>query len=126
MGHWRKNELYAERVTGGGHAPGNCTPDRRSACNRIEGGDRDHDRPVEPEALIAHLLSRDAIRQSAAIVSGEEVTRKKPDPEVYERTPARLGPKARGTVGVEDSRNGLIAAAACEIATIVTPSFSSQ
>lgn len=55
------------------------------------------------------------------IVVGEDVARKKPDPEVYAIALQRLGVAAETAVAFEDSRNGLLAARAADLKVIVTP-----
>jgi HAD superfamily hydrolase (TIGR01509 family) len=54
-------------------------------------------------------------------VSSEEVARGKPAPDVYLETAARLGVEAARCVAVEDSSNGLRAAAAAAMAVIAVP-----
>ena len=44
------------------------------------------------------------------MVSGDDVPRKKPAPDVYIRAREKLGLPARSCLAVEDSRNGLLAA----------------
>lgn len=75
------------------------------------------------EALLKTCLGPKSTAIFAAISAGDEVTRKKPDPEVYELTLQRLGLSASDCVAVEDSRNGLLASHAAGIPTIVTPSL---
>lgn len=55
------------------------------------------------------------------VVTGEAVTRGKPDPEPYLVAAARLGVDPRRCVAVEDSRTGATAAAAAGCAVLVTP-----
>lgn len=57
-----------------------------------------------------------------AIIAGEDVIHKKPDPEVYELALAALGLEAGRAIAIEDSHNGLVAASALGIAVLVTPS----
>jgi len=76
------------------------------------------------DALLAHALPQDAVRFDA-IFAGEDVTAKKPDPEVYQKVLAALGIAAGDAIAIEDSRNGLLAATACGIATVITPSVYS-
>src|SRR4029450_12472075 len=73
-------------------------------------------------ALLNTCLGPKGTTMFAVISAGDEVTRKKPDPHVYELTLRRPGLSASDCVAVEDSRNGLLAAHAAGIATIVTPS----
>ena len=54
-------------------------------------------------------------------VSSEEVERGKPDPEVYLRTARELGADPARCVAIEDSSNGLRAAAAAQMAVIAVP-----
>jgi HAD superfamily hydrolase (TIGR01509 family) len=61
---------------------------------------------------------RDAFRVT---VSSEEVARGKPAPDVYLEAAARLGAKPGRCVAVEDSTNGLRAAAAAGMAVIAVP-----
>jgi HAD superfamily hydrolase (TIGR01509 family) len=55
------------------------------------------------------------------LVTGEDVTRKKPDPEAYGVALERLSLAASECLAFEDSENGLRAARAAGLATIVTP-----
>jgi HAD superfamily hydrolase (TIGR01509 family) len=57
----------------------------------------------------------------AATVSSEEVQRGKPAPDVYLETARRMGVRAERSVAVEDSSNGLKAAAAAGMAVIAVP-----
>jgi len=56
-----------------------------------------------------------------ATVSSEEVARGKPAPDVYLETARRLGVPPEGCVALEDSSNGLRAAAAAGMAVIAVP-----
>lgn len=58
----------------------------------------------------------------AACVCAEDVTRKKPAPDVYTSALALLGLSARECLAVEDSQNGLRAALGAGIPCLVTPS----
>ena len=58
----------------------------------------------------------------AAVVAGDEVARKKPAPDVYLEVLARLGQSADGCLAIEDSANGLKAAAAAGIPVLITRS----
>jgi HAD superfamily hydrolase (TIGR01509 family) len=54
-------------------------------------------------------------------ISSEEVTRGKPAPDVYLEAARRLGVDATRCVAIEDSSNGLRAAAAAQMAVIAVP-----
>lgn len=58
-----------------------------------------------------------------SIRTGEDVAAKKPHPEVYHLVLQDLGLPAESCVCFEDSRNGLMAAVAAGMRTIVTPSI---
>jgi HAD superfamily hydrolase (TIGR01509 family) len=57
----------------------------------------------------------------AATVSSEEVARGKPAPDVFLDTARRLGVDPDGCVAIEDSSNGLRAAAAAGMTVIAAP-----
>jgi HAD superfamily hydrolase (TIGR01509 family) len=58
----------------------------------------------------------------AAVVAGDEVARKKPAPDVYFEVLASLGRSAEGCLAIEDSANGLKAAASAGIPVLITRS----
>jgi beta-phosphoglucomutase-like phosphatase (HAD superfamily) len=58
----------------------------------------------------------------ALLVCADEVPRKKPAPDIYLRALSLLRKSATACVALEDSANGLRAARAAGLATIVTPS----
>ena len=75
-----------------------------------------------PRRLIDAVLDDAGITSSfAATVSTEEVGAGKPSPEVYVTAVRRLGVPAAATVAVEDSSNGLRAAAAAGLLVVALP-----
>jgi len=60
------------------------------------------------------------------IVCGEDVKRKKPDPEAFEMALARLQLAPQEALAFEDSRNGLLAARGAGVKVVVTPSVFSH
>jgi beta-phosphoglucomutase-like phosphatase (HAD superfamily) len=76
--------------------------------------------------LIAATLGESAVAWFASIRTGVDVARKKPDRQVYDLVLADLGLAATDCVAFEDSANGLKAALAAGIPTIVTPSLYTQ
>jgi HAD superfamily hydrolase (TIGR01509 family) len=75
-----------------------------------------------PGALIAVVLDAADLRSAfTAAVSSEEVERGKPAPDVYLEAVARLGVEPKACAAVEDSSNGLRAAAAAGLAVIAIP-----
>lgn len=73
-------------------------------------------------ALLTHALAPDAVEWFEAIVTGDDVSRKKPDPEVYERVLDRLALTPADCIAIEDSPNGCAAARAAGLPTVVTTS----
>jgi len=73
-------------------------------------------------ALIEHGLSPGAFDWFEAVVTGDDVATKKPDPEIYQRVLERLDLTAADCIAIEDSRNGCDAALAAGLATVVTTS----
>jgi HAD superfamily hydrolase (TIGR01509 family) len=75
-----------------------------------------------PKILIEAVLDASGLRWAfEAAVSSEEVTRGKPAPDVYLEATARLGIPPEACAAVEDSSNGLRAAAAAGMAVIAVP-----
>jgi beta-phosphoglucomutase-like phosphatase (HAD superfamily) len=74
------------------------------------------------DTLVSSALGHDLRRAVGAIVCGDMVTRKKPAPDIYELLLTMLRVSAPEAVAFEDSANGLMAAKAAGLYTIVTPS----
>lgn len=74
------------------------------------------------ELIVEKLLGVKRREAFAAILAGDVVSRKKPDPEIYDMAKVRLGVTATDCVVIEDSRNGLLAAKAAGMRCVVTPS----
>ena len=75
------------------------------------------------ETLLRTTLGADALLRFEAIVCGEDVLHKKPDPEVYRLALAQLRLPAERCLAVEDSANGLRAALAAGIDTVIVRSL---
>jgi HAD superfamily hydrolase (TIGR01509 family) len=74
------------------------------------------------EALLRVALAPDWRSHFAAVVAGDDVTRKKPAPDVYLEVLARLQWPAAECLAIEDCANGLKAAAAASIPVLITRS----
>lgn len=75
-----------------------------------------------PKRLIESVLEAVGLRaRFAACVSSEEVPRGKPSPDVYLEAARQIGVPAEECAGVEDSSNGLRAAAAAGMTVIAIP-----
>ena len=77
------------------------------------------------ETLIRVTLGSDPHHWFEAICTGEDVTIKKPDPEVYQVALSRLELTARDAIAFEDTKNGVLAARGAGLDVIVTPSLYS-
>jgi beta-phosphoglucomutase-like phosphatase (HAD superfamily) len=77
-------------------------------------------------ALLRTTLGDDALERFAVIGAGDQVLHKKPAPDIYNLVLQKLGLDAADCVAIEDSANGLAAAKAAGIFTIVTPSYWTQ
>lgn len=122
--HERKNQLYAELIASGAATPrpgiaALIAEARRDGVATAIATTTSRSNLV---ALLDRVFGPRALNGFAAVICGEDVAAKKPDPEVYRRTLSALGLRAAECVAIEDSANGLAAARACGIATVVTPS----
>jgi len=74
-------------------------------------------------ALLTTTLGAAALERFAVVGAGDDVARKKPAPDIYLHVLGKLGLPAADCAAVEDSANGLAAAKAAGLFTIVTPSY---
>lgn len=79
--------------------------------------------PANIDALLAATFGDAGRELFEVICAGDSVPNKKPAPDVYLRALEELDLAAASCVAIEDSRNGLLAATAAGIATVVTPSM---
>lgn len=77
--------------------------------------------PVNIAALLRRAIGPDWALHFAVVEDASTAPRKKPDPQVYRQTLRRLQLPAAACVAFEDSANGLRAARAAGLATIITP-----
>lgn len=83
-----------------------------------------HERAVN--LVVERLLGPQRKKRFSAIWAGDVVSKKKPDPEIYNLASQRLGLAPFECVVVEDSRNGLLAAKAAGMRCIVTTNGYTQ
>jgi HAD superfamily hydrolase (TIGR01509 family) len=119
--HYTKSEIYAELLRAG-------QPPLRPGVKRVVAEARQ-------EGLKVAVISSTASANARAILdnhfgkgeidllaSAEEVARRKPAPDLYLRALSLLRLPAEDCMAFEDSANGLRAARAAGLATVVTPS----
>lgn len=75
------------------------------------------------DALLSQALGTRWAAEFDAIVAGDDVLRKKPAPDVYLETLARMKLEASQCVAIEDSANGLLAASRAGVPVLITRSM---
>ena len=75
------------------------------------------------DALLQSTLGRRGLEMFDVIACGDQVRHKKPAPDIYQLALRTLGLAADRAVAFEDSPNGLRAAVAAGLWTVVTPTF---
>ncbi|MCZ7562633.1 MAG: HAD-IA family hydrolase [Burkholderiales bacterium] len=82
--------------------------------------------PANVEALISAGLGEDGYHWFNVIACGDQVPAKKPAPDIYHLALSALGLPASACVAFEDSGNGVRAAKAAGLFTVVTPTLWTQ
>jgi len=77
-------------------------------------------------SIVENLLGRERKAHFKAVFAGDVVSKKKPDPEIYDLALKRLSLEPQECVVIEDSRNGLLAAKAAGTHCIVTTNGYTQ
>ncbi len=122
--HAEKNRRYAQIVERGGIPlrPGVARLLREASAAGLRLAIASTTSRSNADALLSTQLGPNWRAHFAAVVCGEDAPVKKPDPQVYERCLAELDLDAEEALAIEDSVNGLAAARAAGIATLVTRS----
>lgn len=76
--------------------------------------------------VVGHLDRLEMTDHFDSIVSRDDVTRVKPDPEIYQTAVARLGVQPHEALAIEDAFHGLRAAKAAGLYCVVVPNKFSQ
>lgn len=79
--------------------------------------------PDNLRALIEHCSPAGSPLRFDVVATGDEVPHKKPAPDIYRLALERLGLTAEDCIAFEDSGNGVSAAKAAGLYTVVTPTF---
>jgi HAD superfamily hydrolase (TIGR01509 family) len=122
--HQRKNSYYAELVGQGGIAlrPGVLELMNECRARGVRMGIATTTSRANVAALLAQQLGRDSLAWFDTVVCGEDVQRKKPDPEVYTLALRELGIGALEAIAIEDSPGGAAAAQQAGVPVVVTRS----
>jgi len=79
--------------------------------------------PDNVGVLLRQAFPGDGESMFDAIVTGDDISAKKPDPEAFETALRRLGLPAANCVAFEDSANGAVSARGAGLRVVVTPSI---
>lgn len=122
--HRRKNAHYAARVAEGGIALREGVPELldEAAARGLRQAIATTTSRANVDALLRRQLGADWSARFAAVVCGEDVARKKPDPEVYLIALRALDLSPVQTLALEDSPGGVAAARAAQVPVVVTRS----
>lgn len=122
--HRRKNTIYAQRVAAGTLAlrPGVAELIAEARNQGLRMAIATTTSRDNVDALLSATLGRGWRAMFAAVVCGEDVERKKPDPEVYQCALRQLGLGPLDTLAIEDSPGGVAAARGAQVPVIVTRS----
>jgi len=120
--HQRKNVFYAELVRSGGIPLREGVVELMQQCHArgVRMGIATTTSRINVDALMRQHLGERWADGFAVLVCGEDVQRKKPDPEVYVRALQGLGVGPLQAVAIEDSPGGVAAARAADIPVVVT------
>ena len=121
--HAQKTRLYEQQVSGGRLAlrPGMERLITEAAEAGLPMAIATTTTPANVDALLREPLGRNWRRLFAAVCDGATTPRKKPAPDVYLAALQALRLPGYACVAFEDSENGLRAASAAGIPTIITP-----
>lgn len=123
--HQRKNACYAELLKTGGIRPRSGFIDlvQQAVAQGQQWGVVTTTSQGNWSALWQYAIqSITPLAAPCVVVCGEDVSRKKPDPEAYALALKRIGEPASACIAIEDSRNGLVAATAAGIPTVIVRS----
>jgi HAD superfamily hydrolase (TIGR01509 family) len=120
--HRRKTEIYTQMV-GDGRLPPRPGV-RRIVAEALDAGwtlavaSTSAERSVR--AILEHAVSEEAADRFALVLAGDVVAHKKPAPDIYLLALERLGVPAAGVLVIEDSNNGIVAAADAGLRSLMT------
>ncbi|MFM2058489.1 MAG: hypothetical protein RLY71_2874 [Pseudomonadota bacterium] len=122
--HQRKNRVYAELVASGAiqARPGVLRLMRQAHQAGLRQAIATTTSRSNVEALLGRLLGARWSELFDAVVCGEDVERKKPDPQAYRLALQQLGVPASAALAIEDAEPGLRAALAADVPVLLTPS----
>ena len=120
--HKRKSEIYKELVASGA-LPGRPGVRRLAEAALAQGWTLvvcSTSALSSVQAVLSHVMGAETAAKFAGVFAGDVVKAKKPAPDIYNLAAAELHLNPADCVVVEDSRNGLLAAAAAGMTCVVT------
>ncbi|MCL4801135.1 MAG: HAD-IA family hydrolase [Burkholderiales bacterium] len=126
--HRTKTRIFAELIRDGRSPfrPGVARLIREARDAGVKLGLASTTSPANVEALISAGLGEDGYHWFNVIACGDQVPAKKPAPDIYQLALSTLGLPAAACVAFEDSGNGVRAAKAAGLFTVVTPTLWTQ
>lgn len=122
--HRRKSEIYKEMILQGS-IPARPGVKRIARDALAEGwilGVCSTSKRASVLAVLHHVMSDVIADEFSIVIAGDEVPNKKPEPDIYNTAAKKLGVSKDDCVVIEDSRNGLLAAARAGMRCLVTVS----
>ena len=120
--HRRKTEIYAEMVAAGMLPPRPGI--RRIVAEALDAGwtlavaSTSAERSVR--AILEHAVDAETAGRFALVLAGDVVAHKKPAPDIYLLALQRLGASPPEVLVIEDSNNGIVAAAGAGLRVLMT------
>ncbi len=120
--HKRKSEIYKE-IIASGKIPGRPGVKRVVDAALADGwtlGVCSTSAKASVEAVLKHAVGENTASKFSIILAGDVVSKKKPDPEIYQMAARELDVAASNCIVVEDSLNGLQSAMGANMRCVVT------
>lgn len=121
--HKTKTAIFADLISDGGLPlrPGVLRLVDEAIAANVRLGVCTTSNPKSIDAVL-NLMGQDRKSRFEFVLAGDIVSRKKPDPEIYELAKTKLQLPASDCIVIEDSRNGLLAAVGAGLPCFVTTS----
>ncbi|MFK7965809.1 MAG: HAD-IA family hydrolase [Burkholderiaceae bacterium] len=122
--HGRKSEIYRGLLDKGTVAirPGVMRLMKECQKAGVVQGIASTSKRANVDALLGRMFDSNWTNMFEAVITGDEAARKKPEPDVYLEALTHMQYSSQDVIVIEDSPNGLQAARAAALCTIVTPS----
>ncbi|MBT8441437.1 MAG: HAD-IA family hydrolase, partial [Gammaproteobacteria bacterium] len=121
--HKSKTQIFADLIAGGelGLRPGVLRLVDEAIAADVRLGVCTTSNPKSIDAVL-DLMGQERKSRFEFVLAGDIVSRKKPDPEIYDLARSKLELPASECIVIEDSRNGLLAATGAGLPCFVTTS----